>query len=90
MFGWFSKKTEVQKLIDRVGMDQAVEHYAEIVSRRLPNVGVFRQFLLEELDAAQHPPNTTARCVAPALRSMGPTAGNRRSCVSASNSRTTR
>lgn len=54
MFGWFSKKTEVQKLIDRVGMEQAVEHYAEIVSRRLPNVGVFRQFLLEELDAAQH------------------------------------
>jgi hypothetical protein len=54
LFGWFSKKTEVQQLIDRLGMEGAVEHCAGIVSRRIPTAGVFRQFILEELDAAQN------------------------------------
>lgn len=54
MFGWFEKKSEVEKLIDRVGMEEAVRHCAGVVSKKIPTLGIFRQFILEELDAAQH------------------------------------
>lgn len=54
MFGWGKRKTEVQQIIERDGMQEAVVRCARTVGLKIPTVDVYRQFLLEELDAAQH------------------------------------
>lgn len=54
MFGWFQKKTEIQKLIERDGLEKAIEECASFVASKITKIDVYRQFILEELDAAQH------------------------------------
>ena len=48
MFG-----SEVKRMISDVGLDQAADHYAEVIMQKIPDRPAFRQFILEELDAAQ-------------------------------------
>lgn len=54
MFGWFKQKTEMQKLIERTGYEKSIEECAALVGQRITTIRAFRQFILEELDAAQH------------------------------------
>lgn len=54
MFEWLKPKTEVQQIIERDGMHEAVVRCARTVGLKIPTIEVYRQFLLEELDAAQH------------------------------------
>ncbi len=54
MFGWFTQKTEMQKLIERTGYEKSIEEVAALVGQRITTIRAFRQFILEELDAAQH------------------------------------
>ena len=60
MLGIFKSKSEVEKLIERIGLEKASLYYAEVVANKLPNQRVLKQFLLEELDAASQG-NTYAR-----------------------------
>lgn len=52
MLKFFKKKSDVQKLIERVGLEDASFYYAGVVAEKLPNNAIFKQFLLEELDGA--------------------------------------
>lgn len=52
MFGFFQKKTEVQQLIVKEGIEHATQRFSEIVSRKLPTKDLAYQFILEELDGA--------------------------------------
>lgn len=53
MFGWLKQKTEMQKLIERTGYEKSIEEVAALIGQRITTIRVFRQFILEELDAAQ-------------------------------------
>ncbi len=52
MLKFLRKKSDVQKLIDRAGLEGASFHYAGIVAGKIPNHRILKQFLLEELDGA--------------------------------------
>lgn len=54
MFGWLKQKTEMQKLIERTSYEESIEEVAALVGQRITTIRAFRQFILEELDAAQH------------------------------------
>lgn len=52
MFGLFKKKSQLEQLIAKDGMEHATARFAEIVSQKLPKREVAYQFILEELDGA--------------------------------------
>lgn len=52
MFGLFKKKSQLEQLIAKEGMECASAKFAEIVSQRLPTRAVAYKFILEELDGA--------------------------------------
>lgn len=52
MFGFFRKKTQLEQLIAKDGIEHATEGFAEIISRKLPTREIAYQFILEELDGA--------------------------------------
>lgn len=52
MFGLFRKKTQLEQLIAKDGMEHATARFAEIVSQKLPSREVAYKFILEELDGA--------------------------------------
>lgn len=64
MFSFFQKKSQLEKLIDKDGMDHATDRFAEIVSRKLPNREIAYQFILEELEAASMGNSTSQRFAA--------------------------
>lgn len=52
MFGLFRKKTQLEQLISKDGIEHATDRFAEIITRKLPNKEIAYQFILEELDGA--------------------------------------
>lgn len=52
VFGFFRKKTQLEQLIAKDGIEHATERFAEIISRKLPTREIAYQFILEELDGA--------------------------------------
>lgn len=52
MFGLFKKKSQLEKLIAKDGIEHATARFAEIVSQKLPTREVAYRFILEELDGA--------------------------------------
>jgi len=64
MFSFFRKKSQVEKLIDKDGMDHATDRFAEVVSRKIPNREIAYQFILEELEAASMGNSTAKRFAA--------------------------
>ena len=52
MFGLFKKKTQMEKLIAKDGIEHVTTQLAEIVSAKLPTREVAYRFILEELDGA--------------------------------------
>lgn len=52
MFGLFKKKSQLEQLIAKDGMEHATARFAEIVSQKLYTREVAYQFILEELDGA--------------------------------------
>lgn len=52
MFGMFKKKTQLEQLIAKDGIEHATARFAEIVSQKLHSREVAYQFILEELDGA--------------------------------------
>lgn len=52
MFGLFKKKSQLEQLIAKDGMEHATARFAEIVSQKLRTREVAYQFILEELDGA--------------------------------------
>lgn len=53
MFGIFKKKTQLEQGIAKDGLDHAAQRIAEITCRKkIPNRGVARQFVLEDLHGA--------------------------------------
>ena len=47
-----NKKSELEKMIDAVGIQHAAKHFAEIISRKLPTKDIAYQFILEQIEAA--------------------------------------
>ena len=52
VFGLFKKKSQLEQLIAKDGMEHATARFAEIVSQKLRTREVAYQFILEELDGA--------------------------------------
>ena len=52
VFGLFKKKTQLEQLIAKDGIEHATERFAEIISRKLPTTEIAYEFILEELDGA--------------------------------------
>lgn len=52
MFSMFKKKSELEKLIDKNGLDHVVNGFTEVISQKLTTVEIAYQFVLEELEAA--------------------------------------
>lgn len=52
MFGLFKKKTQLEKLIAKDGIEHSTARFAEIISRKLPTREIAYKFILEELDGA--------------------------------------
>lgn len=52
MFSFFRKKSQLEKLIDKDGMDYATDRFSEMVCRKLTSREIAYQFILEELEAA--------------------------------------
>ena len=52
MFGLFKKKTQLQQLIAKDGMEHVTERFAEIISRKLLTPEIAYEFICEELDGA--------------------------------------
>lgn len=52
MFGLFKKKTKLEQLIAKDGLEHATTRFAEIVSQKLPTRDFAYKFILEELDGA--------------------------------------
>jgi len=52
VFGLFKKKSQLEQLIAKDGMEHATARFAEIVSQKLHTREVAYQFILEELDGA--------------------------------------
>lgn len=59
MFGFFRKKTQIEQLIAKDGIEYVTDRFAEIISRKLPTNEIAYQFILEELDGASRG-NTTS------------------------------
>lgn len=52
MFGLFKKKSQLEQLIAKDGIEHASARFAEIVSQKLPTREIAYKFILEELDGA--------------------------------------
>lgn len=52
MFNFFKNKSDLEKLIDKDGLDYVAKRFAEIISRKLPTREIAYQFIQEELDGA--------------------------------------
>jgi hypothetical protein len=52
MFGFFKKKTQLEQLIAKDGIEHATDRFAEFVSQKLPTKEIAYKFILEELDGA--------------------------------------
>ncbi|WP_157269884.1 tetratricopeptide repeat protein [Azohydromonas aeria] len=53
MFGLFKKKTQLETLISKDGIDHATTRIAEMISSKLTSREIAYQFILEELDGAR-------------------------------------
>lgn len=54
MFWNKKKKTQLEILIEKDGLDHAASRMAEFLNEKIPSYRVAKQFVLEELDAARH------------------------------------
>lgn len=61
---WKKKKTQLEMLIEKDGLDHAVSRMAEFLNEKIPSYLVAKQFVLEELDAASKGNNTAQHFVA--------------------------
>lgn len=54
MFGLFKKKkkSEVENLIEKDGIEYAAERFSEVILQKIPTVEIAYQFVLEEIEAA--------------------------------------
>lgn len=52
MFGFFRKKTQVEKLISTDGIDNAADQFAQIIAKQFRTRENAYQFILQELDGA--------------------------------------
>lgn len=54
MFGLFNKKqkSDLEKLIEKDGIEHAAKRFAEIIVQKLPTTEIAYQFVLEEIEAA--------------------------------------
>jgi hypothetical protein len=64
MFGFFKSKSQLEKLIDKDGMDYAASRFAGIICRKLTSSEIAYQFILEELDAASKGDSTAKKFAA--------------------------
>jgi hypothetical protein len=52
MFGFGRKKSQLEKAIEKDGIEHATDRVAEIVAAKIPNRDIAYRFILEELDGA--------------------------------------
>ncbi|WP_151444704.1 hypothetical protein [Halomonas lysinitropha] len=52
MFGFGRKKSQLEKGIEKDGIEHATDRVAELVAARIPNNEIAYRFILEELDGA--------------------------------------
>jgi len=52
MFGFWRKKSELEKAIERDGIEHATDRVADIVASKIPTREIAYRFILEELDGA--------------------------------------
>ena len=52
MFNIFRKKSQVEELIKKDGIERATDRFAEIISKKLTSLEIASQFILEEIDGA--------------------------------------
>lgn len=57
------KKTQLEILIEKDGLDYSSKRIAEILNEKIPSLRVARQFVLEELDAASTGNHVAQQCV---------------------------
>lgn len=50
---WNKKKTQLEMLIEKDGLDHAAKNLAGVINEKIPLINIARQFILEELDAAR-------------------------------------
>lgn len=52
MFGFFKKKTQMERLIAQDGIDHVTTRFAEIIAHKIPTKAIAYQFIIQELDGA--------------------------------------